>query len=152
MPNVHTVLKEEIARVARKEIKAAVGKLRDDNQALKRSISALKRELASQDAELKHLRKQIGKSTKASAAKSSTGDDDDGRFWVTSNGIKSLRKKLGLTQAEFAELLGVSGQAVYQWEAKSGTLKVRSKTREAIIEARKLNGSKAAKAALEEMR
>ena len=152
MPNVQTVLKEEIARVARKEIKSAVGKLKEDNIALKRSVTALKRELASQEAELKRVRKLIGKSA-AAATTAKTGDEQsEGRFWVTSNGIKSLRKKLRLTQAEFAELLGVSGQAVYQWEAKSGQLKVRSKTREAIIDIRKLGGAKEAQAKLVEQR
>ena len=43
MPNVHTVLKEEIARVARKEIKIATDKLKQDNSALKKSVGSLKK-------------------------------------------------------------------------------------------------------------
>ena len=152
MPNVHTVLKEEIARVARKEIKSTVEKMRQDNLDLKRSVSSLKRELARQEAQLKKLKKAVSTSGMAAKANVSSETEDGGRFWVTSKGIKSTRKKLRLTQSEFAELLGVSGQAVYQWEAKSGTLKVRSKTQEAIINARKLGGAKEAKAAIEEIR
>jgi DNA-binding transcriptional regulator YiaG len=36
--------------------------------------------------------------------------------WFTSQGIRSLRKRLHVTQAQFAQLSGVTSQAVYQWE------------------------------------
>lgn len=36
-------------------------------------------------------------------------------------GLKSLRTRLGLSAAELASLLGVTGQSVYNWEQKKST-------------------------------
>jgi DNA-binding XRE family transcriptional regulator len=46
-----------------------------------------------------------------------------------SEAIKELRKKLILTQAEFAELLGVSFQSINRWERgkHEPTIKVKRK-------------------------
>lgn len=61
-----------------------------------------------------------------------------------------MRRKLGLSQESFAKLVGVSPNAVYQWERKSGMLRLRSKTHAAVMAARKL-GSREAKAKLAEV-
>ena len=47
---------------------------------------------------------------------------------ITAKGMRSLRRKLRLTQAEFARLAGVSTPTVWQWEKKTGALKVRGET------------------------
>ncbi|MFT5125274.1 MAG: DNA-binding transcriptional regulator YiaG [Kiritimatiellia bacterium] len=150
MPNVQTVLKEEISRVARKEIKLAMGKLKDDNAALKKSVSALKLKVAALERENKKVSKAVSRVKSGSGAPVKE-DNRQGRFWVTGKGIRSMRRKLGLTQVELAKLLGVSGQAVYQWETQDGTLKVRSKTKEALLRARLLTGSREARQALDSM-
>ena len=73
-----------------------------------------------------------------------------GRIRVSGKSIRKMRHKLGLTQGEFAQLLGVSGQSVYQWERKDGPLKLRSATRKAVAEARTW-GVREARRRLEEM-
>ena len=40
--------------------------------------------------------------------------------YVTANTIKTLREKKGITQAELAEVLGVSSKAVSKWETAKG--------------------------------
>ena len=62
---------------------------------------------------------------------------------ITAKGMRSLRKKLGLTGQEFAKLLGVSLISVYQWEKKSGPLRVRDATRAAILSVRDLGAREA---------
>jgi DNA-binding transcriptional regulator YiaG len=46
----------------------------------------------------------------------------------TSRSLGALRRRLGLTQVQFGTLLGVSGQAVGQWESKEGRVRMRRAT------------------------
>ncbi len=46
MPNVASVLREEISRLARKEIRQQVGPLKKTNAELRRTVTALKSEVA----------------------------------------------------------------------------------------------------------
>ena len=39
--------------------------------------------------------------------------------YVTSKEIKDVRKKLGLTQKEFAQLIGISKPTVERWEREN---------------------------------
>jgi DNA-binding transcriptional regulator YiaG len=96
---------------------------------LKRSVADLKKRVR----ELEQANKRLV----ASQAKAQGKEPEESgtrRMWITAEGIKSLRNKLGLTQAEFGELAGVSSQAVYQWESKEGKLNVRAATLQAIAD------------------
>ncbi len=37
----------------------------------------------------------------------------------TAKGLRSQRKRLGLSAAEYAKLVGVTSQAIYQWERET---------------------------------
>ena len=50
----------------------------------------------------------------------------------TSKSVGRLRARLGLTQEQFAKLLGVSSQAVVQWAAKDGRIRLRKSTLSAL--------------------
>ena len=65
--------------------------------------------------------------------------------------MRSLRRKIGLSQDAFAKLVGVSSNAVYQWESKPGMLRLRDNTRAALLAVRKL-GAREAKARLAAMK
>lgn len=109
MPNFSSVLKAEITRLARKEIKNAVDPLRKTNGAHRREIAELKRQLASLQRELKASRKPTGKT-----------NDDSSRGRIrrfSAGGLKTLRARLGLSAASIGRLVGASGQSVYNWEA-----------------------------------
>lgn len=113
MPSFNTVLKGEITRLARKEIKGAVDPLRKSNATYRREIAELKRQVASLQRDLKAASKAAGRTTRA------TTDEPAPRAGTrfVAKGVKSLRLRLGLSAADFGALVGASGQSVYNWEA-----------------------------------
>ena len=108
MPSLSTILKGEITRLARKEIKAAIDPVRKANAGHRKEIAELKRMVASLQRDLKAASKPAKARAEASEESTST------RYSV--KGLKSLRAKLGLSAAEFGQLVGASGQSVYKWE------------------------------------
>ncbi len=57
---------------------------------------------------------------------------------VTGRVVAGLRRKFGMSQSEFARLLGVSVPSVWNWERKPGPLRLQKRTRKAWNEAKKL--------------
>ena len=148
MPNVVKVLKAEISRIGRKESKAAVTPLHRRTVRFERAAADLKRRTSRLEKENRLLQARLAKleqalPTPAPAEKS--------RAWITGRGIRSLRRKLGLSQDKFAKLAGVSGQGVYQWERKGGMLRLRADTKAAIMAVRGL-GAREARRRLEGMK
>ena len=126
MPNLSQVLRSEIIRISRKEIKAAITPVKTSNQSLRLEISRLKKQVA----ELEKIKKQvIVKSNKVPAV--TPEEVQKARF--TSNTIKKLRQKLGISQDTLAKLMGISGNTVALMEKKTGRLKLRQKTIESLI-------------------
>ena len=145
MPNIALVLKEEIRRLARKELKSSTATIQKELARVKKTARELRRQL---DALAKQQKKAVP------TAPASAKVDGPSVPWVrksrmTGKTIKELRVRLNLTQAELAKLLGVSGLAVYQWEHSEGTLNLRKKSREALLNARAL-GQREAHRRLEE--
>jgi DNA-binding transcriptional regulator YiaG len=52
--------------------------------------------------------------------------------------IKSMRSRLGVSQANLAILLDAAPQSVYNWEKKEGRLSFRGDTKARIVALRKL--------------
>ena len=50
---------------------------------------------------------------------------------VTGKAVAGLRAKFGMSQSEFARLLGVSALTIVNWEKKSGTLELRTRSMDA---------------------
>ena len=123
MPDFSQVLKAEIIRLSRKEVKLAVAPLHDSTIKLKKTIVDLKQKVA----QLEAAQKQA--STTASRNRPTTVPQEGlTKLRVSSKNIKQLRAKLGLPRELFAKLLGVSSQAVYAMEHKGGRLKLRGNT------------------------
>ena len=101
------MLKEEIARVARKALRSETLKLKKTSTQHRSDIAALKRRLAALELQVVHSRK--AKST-ASVAEVSIPV----RF--SAKGLNAQRRRLGLSAGDMGVLLGVSGQTVYSWE------------------------------------
>ena len=57
MPNIASVLKEEICRLAKKEVKLQVGKTQKASAQYRRDIATLKRVLGQQEKEIRLLKK-----------------------------------------------------------------------------------------------
>ncbi|MBP8132528.1 MAG: helix-turn-helix transcriptional regulator [Candidatus Hydrogenedentes bacterium] len=145
MANFATTFKEEIRRLARKEIKDNVGRLQKVQAELRRSVAALKRRIGKLETENRRLaRTAAGSQEPASAQPEQKAD----RAIIRGKAILKLREKLRLTQAEFARLVGVSAQSVYQWERKGGRLRLRSATRAALLDIRNI-GAREARSRLE---
>jgi DNA-binding transcriptional regulator YiaG len=110
MPNIAGVLKEEIRRLAKKEIKVQVGKTQKAAAQYRRDIAMLTRQLGQQDREIKLLKKQ-GQQGQPEAEE----DELEGvRFSARS--VKAQRSRLGLSAADYGKLVGVSGLTIYNWE------------------------------------
>jgi DNA-binding transcriptional regulator YiaG len=148
MPNVATVLKEEITRLARKEAKAAVAPVRKPSVRLRKDAADLKRRVALLEKETKRLQVLLAN---LEATQPATAPEAEKKGWISGKGIKSLRRKLGLSQAELAALVGVSNNTIYLWERNSGMLTLRKATKATLFSVRGI-GARAARQRLEEMK
>lgn len=143
MPDIAKVMKEEMQRLARKEIKAVLGALQKELAVLKKAASAQNRRIAALEKENRRLSRgaEKGRAAKPEAAGDAVGAVD--RTRVTAKMVRALRARLGLSQADFARLVGVNGQSVYMWEHKEGRLTFRGDTKARIVAARKLTKKEA---------
>ena len=148
MPNLGQVLKDEIRRLARSEIRSAISGLKSDNAKLKRTVATLNRQIASLERD-NRLLKAAEKRLREGVAKSKMVSEELEQIRFTGKGIRSLRKKLGLSGEDFATLVGVSSQSVYLWERKDGRLKLRDESKAALLDLREI-GVREAQRRLEE--
>lgn len=112
MPNIATVLKEEIARVARKELRAETEKLRKASAAYRSDIAALKRRVTDLERQLSGLTRKTTPNAPAPSAADVTT-----KVRYSAKSLAAQRKRLGLSAAELSTLLNVSPQTIYNWEA-----------------------------------
>ena len=124
MSNILKELKSEITRLARKVVSAELAPVKKVNAAQRGLIAALRRQVDALQKEVVVLQKAGPIADNAVLAK----PEPEARVWVTGKGVKALRKRLGLTQADLARLAGVSGPAVVQGEKKSGKIGLRKAT------------------------
>lgn len=111
MPNIGSVFKDEISRLARKELRAAIGGLKKAVNAHRSEIANLKRRTHELEQELRRAAKG-----RAQAATATNVDDSatPGRF--SAKALVSQRKRLGLSALEVGLLVGTSSQSIYNWE------------------------------------
>ncbi len=109
MPNIASVLKEEIARVARKEVRSETETLKKTSGQYRSDIAALKRRVVA----LEKLVASLGRA-KPFAPKS---PEQSSPMRYSAKGLIAQRQRLGLSGPEMALLLGVSAQTVYNWES-----------------------------------
>ena len=126
MPNIASVLKEEIARVARKEMRLATDRLKKASGQHRSDLAALKRRIAELESAVAKLRKTSTRGGTATTAAPATGEDNGGKsFRYSAKGLGAQRKRLGLSAAQLGLLLGVSAQSIYKWEEGSARPRVR---------------------------
>ena len=106
MAKMESAFRDEIARLARKEIKSATDPLKKQVKELKAQLRALKKVAASGNAPAatKPAALKLPPKTEVEAARI-------GPRW-----IKALRKRNKLSQQQLADLVGVSISAVGSWE------------------------------------
>jgi DNA-binding transcriptional regulator YiaG len=113
MTNIAAVLKSEITRLARKEIRAEIAALRKASSQQRASMAALRREVE----QLRRQQRSAGKSRAPQTSAQPSAEDDSVQRRFRPAGLAAHRKKLGLSAADYGALVGVSGQSIHHWEA-----------------------------------
>lgn len=145
MANIASLLKSEISRVARKEVRGETAGLKKAISSYRSEIAALKRRALALEGELRRLSKAAGKSAPAAI----DGEAPAHALRFSPKGLASQRKRLGLSAHECGLLVGASGQSIYNWE--DGKARPRAKHLQALAALRGM-GKKDAAARLGELR
>lgn len=133
MPNLAAVLKTEIARLARRSMRPLYVPIKKDVAALKRALAEQKRLTARLVRDNARLVADLN-TRLAAPPTASEAEVKNARLGPAL--IHAQRKRLGLSRADFAKLVGVSGGAVLAWEG--GKSKPRAAAKGVIVAVRKL--------------
>jgi DNA-binding transcriptional regulator YiaG len=128
LANIGALLKEEITRLARKELRIETQGLKKASAQYRSDIAALKRRTA----ELEHQLARLGKTLKTSPV-ANENPVVDKKSRITAKGFKSLRQRLGLTAAEIGTFLDVTAQTIYNWEAGNASPRAQQMSRIAVL-------------------
>jgi DNA-binding transcriptional regulator YiaG len=134
MPNIASILKAEIARVARKEVRGEIQNLKKAAATHRSEIARLKRRAQALERQLKRLDR--------GRAAPETGEDEGPHLRFSAKGLASQRRRLGLSAEACGALIGATGQSVYKWE--SGKARPRARHLPAIAALRKMGRRMAA--------
>ena len=157
MATLASALKEEIGRLARKEIRQqtagtarTVAQCERDIAALKGQIDDLKRKLSSARAQgapaptaAKKAASKKAATTKPAAKAPSASGSQSARGRFSAKGLKANRERLGLSADNYGKLIGVSGLSIYNWE--QGKARPRESSIAALNSIRGLGKREAAK-------
>lgn len=143
MTDIATVLKAEITRLARKELRKEVTALKKANATYRSEIAELKRRSQA----LEQAVRRLGKSHTRLAPKVDEQGSTVHRF--SAKGLATLRQRLGLSADEVGLLVGASSQSIYNWE--QGKARPRASHLPAIAALRPL-GKREASAKIAELR
>ncbi len=111
MPNLAAVMKDEIRRLARKEIKAETASAKRSVAQHRKDIIALKRQISDLNRDVAYLRKQAHKRVATRPTSEIVVTPRFSPGWVESH-----RHKLQLSAADYGDLVGVSALTIYNWE------------------------------------
>ncbi|MEJ8839368.1 helix-turn-helix domain-containing protein [Ramlibacter sp. AN1133] len=132
MPNIAAALKDEIARIARKEVRSETVDFKKSSAQYRGHIAALRRRIE----ELERQVKKAGRSARKTVVREEPQAGGGVKRRFSAARLAATRKKLGLSAADFGALVGVTGQSIYKWEA--GAARPRSAQLEAIAAVRGL--------------
>jgi len=132
--NLNTAIAEAIAKGASKTTRKPVASLRRDVAALKRELAVLRRQL-----------KTLGKQARSATRPEAEGQEPP-NIRPTAKMVLAFRKKLGLTQAQLASLVGVSSLTVSKWETSEGWLHMRGRALAGFARARAMGKREVKKA------
>ncbi len=113
MPNLAAVLRQEVCRLAKREIHRQTSAIKQAVAQYRRDIAGLKRQLREQAKEIAFLKAQERKRLRQPSAKAEEAAENV-RFSPRS--VKAQRRRLRLSAADYGKLMGVSGLTIYHWE------------------------------------
>jgi DNA-binding transcriptional regulator YiaG len=143
LPNIASVLKEEIARLVRRQLRSETESLKKASSRYRSEIAALKRRIDVLEKQVFRLERMVPK--KAAPA---IDEQSETKLRFKPQGVRAQRTRLGLSAADMGALVGVSAQTIYNWE--SGASRPRAEQLAAIAAVRKM-GKREAKARLDQM-
>ena len=111
MPNIAVVLKEEILRLARKEVRGQTNALKKASAQYRKDIAEMKRRISELQRKVIPLEKQVLKNVPSEVT-----EVDAQRVRFRAQGLRSQRRRLGLSAADCGKLIGVTDQTIYNWE------------------------------------
>ena len=111
MPNIGTLLKQEISRLSRREVRTHVKATKNATAQHRRHIAALKRQVTKLERQVSLLQQRV-----LSAPPVTPASSDTKQIRFVAKGLRSQRNRLGLSAADYGRLVGVSAQSVYNWE------------------------------------
>jgi len=112
MPMLEQVLKAEIIRLAKKQIRAVCGPLARDVRELRRRVSQLSKTVVALD----KMRAALEAKRAAEGTKLEAPAEQVKAARLSPLLIKKLRQRLGISQGQLACLVGASRQAMAFWE------------------------------------
>jgi len=116
MPNLAHALKQEIARIARKEVKGDVTALRKATASYRTEIAALKRQVKDLGVQLRAAQRTVSRALPADAIGEPKARPGRKRTFSAER-LKAKRLAFGLSQAQMAQLLGISALSQWKWES-----------------------------------
>ncbi len=119
MTNFTSAFRNEILRVARKELKTELATLRKTVSTQRSDIAALKRDVKNLTSHVKSLQKLDGRRAAAEKPKSEVEVLPRGgrQFKFEASAFLAKREQLGITQQAMAMLVQASALSVYKWES-----------------------------------
>ena len=114
MPNIGSVLKQEITRLSRREARGEVESTRRASAHYRKEIAELKRKVTALEQKVALLSRRT---LDRPAAPASAAQDRQLRY--SAKGLQSQRRRLGFSASDYGRLLGVSAQSIYNWEQGS---------------------------------
>jgi len=138
MPNIAAMLKQEITRLARREVNVQTKTIRKANSQYRRDIAQLKRQAAGLARQVAYLERQERKNAFDGGPRASV----EGRRF-NRRGLRTHRDKIGLSATKYGKLVGVTAQTVYNWE--QGKAKPRDEQLAALVAVRGLGKREALK-------
>jgi len=132
MGKLEGIIKSEIMRLAKREIRKVSVSLSRDVRLMKSTVSKLRKAVLTLERVASHQRKELGK--KEVPLKATPEEVKIARF--SPRLLRNLRKHLGITQKELATLTGVTLGAVNSWE--SGRFRPKQEKKAVIVALRKM--------------
>lgn len=111
MPNLAVIFRQEITRLARREVRGQTQTLRKASAQYRKDIAELKRHASKLKSEIARLERQVGKNA---SPKSAEAEPTKIRFSARS--VIAQRNGLGVSAADFGKLVGVTAHTIYKWE------------------------------------
>ena len=131
MSTLAQTIKNEIRRISRREIGLALSNFRRDHIALKKRLTEQKSRISAIEKESKELQRKL--SAVGQGPQAEVGSEPQvEQVAIYARSIKSLRRRLGLSQVNLGKLVGMNGISIAHWEKKSGKITIRK------LEARKI--------------